>query len=164
MTSPHASGRHTLSDDAGTPLRVVRDRTDTGPLTGAPRRILTSLLPHALLVAALAPCALMVPGAWLAYNGNPLSVVARVALIAGALFILAFVLWLARTLAREWLLRLDWELANTRRNLGRCGGCGFDMSGASPDPSGLASCPECAHRWRAATLTRSRPEAPPTPL
>lgn len=164
MTPPHASGRHILSDDDGTPLRVVRARTDTGPLTGAARRILTSLLPHALLAAALAPCALMVPGMWLAYNGNAFGPVARVALTVGALFILAFLVWLARTLAREWLLRLDWELASTRRRHGRCGGCGFDMAGAAPDTFGLAPCPECAHRWRAVRLTRSRPEAPPTPL
>ncbi|MFZ2873764.1 MAG: hypothetical protein WAZ94_04715 [Phycisphaerales bacterium] len=164
MTPPRAPGRHILSDDAGTPLRVVRDRTDTGPLTGAARRILVSLLPHALLAASLTPCAMMVPGVWLAYNGNPVSTGIRIVLVVGALFLLAFLVWLARTLAREWLLRLDWELASTRRRLGRCGGCGFDMAGAAPDTFGLAPCPECAHRWRAVPLTQSRPEATPTPL
>lgn len=157
MTRPRRASRHTLSDDAGSPLRVVRDRTDTGPLTGLPERLTTSLLPHALLAAALAPCALTVPGVWLAYNGNSVSIETRVALIGAALTLLALTLWLARTLAREWLLRLDWELATTRRHHGRCGGCGFDMAGATPDASGLASCPECAHRWRATPLTRFRP-------
>ncbi|MCE7974187.1 MAG: hypothetical protein DYG92_07690 [Leptolyngbya sp. PLA1] len=163
MTPPRAHARHILTDDAGTPLRVVRDRTDTGPLTGLARRLTTSLLPHALLAASLAPCAMTVPGLWLAYNGNRLRPGTQALLALALLLAIALVVWIARALAREWLLRLDWELASTRRNHGRCAGCGFDLAGAAPDPEGLAPCPECAHRWRTIPLTQSRPEGPPAP-
>jgi hypothetical protein len=154
--------RPALSDDQGDPVRVVRDRTDTGPLKGFGPRFLRATVPF--IVGALGLFS-FVPFVYMTIRESSRAATAGsdvIPLLVSAV-IIGLLCWAGVRVTREWFRRLDWQLYTTRRSLGRCGCCGFDLFALQPTPQGLVRCPECAHAWRPAPPTPPRPSTPPAP-
>ncbi len=129
-------------DASLTELRVRLLRSSIGSLSEAP-----ILMRIAISMTGLVGVATYFVSAWVAPN------VSRWLIIGAA--VLAAIVW-ARVWRARMLRGMEIMFVATLLSEGRCGSCGYAISGV-PDIEGLVKCPECGAAWRKTRLGGLRP-------